>query len=130
MKTAQGPGSRPAGCTVSVIIKVLNEQANIAAAIESALAAVTGLDGEVILADSGSTDRTLAIASDYPIRIVQLLDEREHWKKPENVDKVFYLAWAANYVRMFKVALQYFQRGELTLFKIRQYGNLTKLISQ
>jgi radical SAM superfamily enzyme YgiQ (UPF0313 family) len=62
--------------------------------------------------------------------IRKLLTEREHWKKPENVDKVFYLAWAANYVRMFKVALKYFQRGELTVFKMRQYGNLTKMISQ
>ena len=62
--------------------------------------------------------------------IRKLLDEREHWKKPENVDKVFYLAWAANYVRMFGVALEYFQRGELTWFKIRQYSSLTKLISQ
>ena len=62
--------------------------------------------------------------------IRKLLDEREHWKKAENVDKVFYLAWAANYVRMFGVAMQYFQRGELTWFKIRQYSSLTKLISQ
>jgi hypothetical protein len=43
---------------------------------------------------------------------------------------VFYLAWAANYARMFKVALKYFQRGELTWFKVRQYGSLTKMISQ
>lgn len=62
--------------------------------------------------------------------IRKLIDEREHWKKPENLDKVYYLAWAANYVRMFKVAMQYFQRGELTVFKMKQYGNLTKLISQ
>lgn len=66
-----------------------------------------------------------------PKRLIRkLLDEREHWKKPENVDQVYYLAWAANYVRMFHVALQYFQRGELTWFKIRQYGSLKKLISQ
>ncbi len=62
--------------------------------------------------------------------IRKLIDEREHWKKPENLDKVYYLAWAANYVRMFKVAMQYFQRGELTVFKMKQYSNLTKLISQ
>jgi anaerobic magnesium-protoporphyrin IX monomethyl ester cyclase len=62
--------------------------------------------------------------------IRKLLDEREHWKKPGNVDRVFYLAWAANYARMFAVALRYFQRGELTWFKVRQYSSLTKLISQ
>lgn len=61
---------------VSVIIKALNEEAKIARAIESALAAVAVVDGggEVILADSLSTDRTVAVASAYPVRIVQLVD--------------------------------------------------------
>jgi glycosyltransferase involved in cell wall biosynthesis len=66
-----------APCKVSVIIKALNEQAHIGAAIESALAAVNQLAGEVVLADSGSTDCTLHIASAYPIRIVQLRDTQE-----------------------------------------------------
>jgi glycosyltransferase involved in cell wall biosynthesis len=58
--------------TVSVVIKALNEEAHIAAAIESALAALAGLDGEVILADAASTDRTIEIAQQYPIKIVRL----------------------------------------------------------
>ena len=60
--------------------------------------------------------------------IRKLIDEREHWKK--NVEPVFYLAWAANYAKMFKVALRYFKNGELTWFKVRQYGSLKKMISQ
>lgn len=60
--------------------------------------------------------------------IRKLIDDREKWKK--NVEPIFLLAWAANYVRMFYVALKYFERGELTWFKIRQYGSLRKLISQ
>ncbi len=60
--------------------------------------------------------------------IENLLENREYWK--QNVEPVFYLAWAANYARMFKVALKYWQRGELTWFKVRQYGDLRKLISQ
>ena len=60
--------------------------------------------------------------------IRKLLDEREYWKT--NVEPVYYLAWSANYLRMFKVALKYFKRGELTWFKVRQYGSLRKLISQ
>ncbi len=64
-------------CTVTVIIKALNEEAHIAGAIESALAAVAELDGEVVLADSCSQDRTLEIAHAFPIRIVQLADPRE-----------------------------------------------------
>jgi glycosyltransferase involved in cell wall biosynthesis len=58
--------------TVSVIIKALNEEQHIAAAIESALAALAGIDGEVVLADGGSTDRTVEIARRYPIAIVGL----------------------------------------------------------
>lgn len=58
--------------TVSIVIKALNEERHVAAAIESALDALDGIDGEVILADSCSTDRTLAIAGRYPIKIVSL----------------------------------------------------------
>lgn len=57
---------------VSIIIKALNEERRIAAAIESALAALLNGQGEVILADSGSTDRTIEIAKKYPIVIVQI----------------------------------------------------------
>ncbi|MBW8271279.1 glycosyltransferase family 2 protein [Caldovatus aquaticus] len=57
---------------VSFLIKALNEEAHIARTIESCLAALERVDGEVILADCLSCDRTVAIASRYPIRIVQL----------------------------------------------------------
>jgi glycosyltransferase involved in cell wall biosynthesis len=58
--------------TVSVIIKALNEERHIASAIESALAALGEIDGEIILADGGSSDRTIEIAQRYPVMIVQL----------------------------------------------------------
>jgi GT2 family glycosyltransferase len=63
---------------VSIVIKALNEEANICAAIETSLEAVAEVGGEVVLADSHSTDRTVEFASRYPIRIVQLAhpDER------------------------------------------------------
>src|ERR1700722_11538071 len=63
--------------TVSIIIKALNEERHIAAAIESALAALGGIDGEVILADGGSGDRTIELARRYPIKIVQLNNIRD-----------------------------------------------------
>jgi cellulose synthase/poly-beta-1,6-N-acetylglucosamine synthase-like glycosyltransferase len=60
--------------TVSIIIKAFNEERHIAGAIESALAALVGMGGEVILADGASTDRTIAIAKKYPVKIVRLND--------------------------------------------------------
>lgn len=61
---------------ISVVVKALNEEQCIAKCIESALAAVTqpGLEGEVILADSLSTDATVEIACRYPVTVVQLVD--------------------------------------------------------
>ncbi|WP_104665365.1 glycosyltransferase [Ensifer adhaerens] len=57
---------------VSVIIKTLNEEKRIAATIESALKALETVGGEVIVADSGSKDRTVEIASRYPVAIAQI----------------------------------------------------------
>lgn len=60
--------------TVSVIMKTLNEERRIAAAIKSALAAVQAVGGgEVIVADSGSSDRTVEIASRYPVKVAQIV---------------------------------------------------------
>ena len=68
------PSTRP---NVSIVIKALNEERHIAAAIESAMAALESIRGEIageiILADSASTDRTVEIAAKYPIKIVTLL---------------------------------------------------------
>lgn len=58
---------------VSIIIKTLNEEKRIAAAIESALAGLEGQPGEVIVADSGSRDRTIEIAAAYPVIIAQIV---------------------------------------------------------
>ncbi|MGM9992209.1 MAG: B12-binding domain-containing radical SAM protein [Candidatus Bruticola sp.] len=49
---------------------------------------------------------------------------KHHWQVP------FILAWAANFLKMGAVAWRYLINGELTWFKIRQYGDLRKLISQ
>lgn len=58
--------------SVSVIIKTLNEEKRIARTIEFALAGLPGGRGEVIVADSGSSDATVEVASRYPVRIVQI----------------------------------------------------------
>lgn len=57
---------------VTIVIKVLNEEENIARAIQSALKALKGYKGQVVLVDSLSTDKTIEIAKKYPIEIIQL----------------------------------------------------------
>ena len=65
-------------CRVAVIVKAFNEEQRIQAALERALRAVFTASGEVVLADSCFTDRTVELAQGYPISIVQLAhpDER------------------------------------------------------
>lgn len=62
---------------VSIIIKALNEQANIERTLRSAIDAATAVEGEVILADSFSTDNTVEIAKKFPVKIVQLANPAE-----------------------------------------------------
>ena len=62
---------------LSVIIKALNEEKNIRRTIESVLQATNGIETEIIVADSKSSDRTVEIAREYPIRVVQLFDESQ-----------------------------------------------------
>jgi GT2 family glycosyltransferase len=64
-------------CTVTIVIKTLNEEKNVCAAIESSLAALAAVGGEVVLADSCSSDRTVELASGYPVRVVQLAHPHE-----------------------------------------------------
>lgn len=56
---------------LTVIVKALNEERRIGACLQAALAAVQGLDAEVLLVDSLSTDRTVELARRHPVRIVQ-----------------------------------------------------------
>ncbi len=77
MRPENFSGAPQPACRVSVIIKALNEEKRISATVESALRAVSRVGGEVILADACSTDRTVELASAYPIRIVQFAHPEE-----------------------------------------------------
>ncbi|MES2207826.1 MAG: glycosyltransferase family 2 protein [Pseudomonadota bacterium] len=60
--------------TISINIRTFNEEAKIASAIKSSLKEIEGLvggTGEVIIVDSLSTDNTVNIAQQFPVRIVQ-----------------------------------------------------------
>lgn len=62
---------------LSVIIKTLNEEKSIARCVDAVLSELQGMSIEVIVADSGSSDRTVEIASMYPITVVQLRNVNE-----------------------------------------------------
>lgn len=67
--------------SLSIVIKALNEEAKIDAALRSALVAAAELSPrpvEIVLADSASTDATVARACHYPaVRVVRLRDPAE-----------------------------------------------------
>lgn len=56
---------------LSVVVKCLNEERNIGRCLASILAATADYATEIIVADAKSSDRTVAIASEFPVRIVQ-----------------------------------------------------------
>lgn len=56
---------------VSILIKALNEEAKIARCLDAAVREISEVGGEVILVDSLSDDRTVDIAREFPVRIVQ-----------------------------------------------------------
>jgi glycosyltransferase involved in cell wall biosynthesis len=57
------------GVTLSVVIITYNEEANIARTLESVMPLVRDGRGEVIVVDSGSTDRTVAIARSFGAKV-------------------------------------------------------------
>jgi hypothetical protein len=66
--TATGP------LKLTVGVKALNEEEHIGSCLASALSVVRRYGGQVVLADSGSTDATVAIARQVDVRILQLAD--------------------------------------------------------
>ncbi|MFZ0770514.1 MAG: glycosyltransferase family 2 protein [Candidatus Sulfotelmatobacter sp.] len=61
--------------TLSVVIITHNEEANLGRTLESVRALVSGGKGEIIVVDSGSTDRTVEIAKSFGAKVFV-----EEWK--------------------------------------------------
>jgi glycosyltransferase involved in cell wall biosynthesis len=57
---------------LSVVIKALNEAGKIEACLRSVIAATDARTTEIIVADSLSGDATVAVASRFPVKVVQL----------------------------------------------------------
>ncbi|MCJ8349712.1 glycosyltransferase family 2 protein [Moritella sp.] len=62
---------------ITFIIKALNEERNIAACIESCIGEAKSYASEIILVDSLSTDKTIEIAKQYPVKIVQFENQAD-----------------------------------------------------
>lgn len=64
----------PDACTVSVVIPCLNEEENIEACVRQALDAIANanLDGEVVVADNNSTDRSAELATKAGAKVVHV----------------------------------------------------------
>lgn len=73
MTGAGEPGTRAPAPDVSVIIPCLNEEATVGICVRKARSAIErmGLQGEVIVADNGSTDRSAEVAVREGARIVR-----------------------------------------------------------
>lgn len=56
---------------VSILVKALNEERRIAKCLAAAVREAHSVDGEVVLVDSLSQDRTVEIVRSFPVRIVQ-----------------------------------------------------------
>ena len=70
---------------VSVIINVRNQEANIAGCLEAVFRQSFARMFEVIVIDSGSTDRTVEIAKRYPVRLYQTPLEQFSWGRNRNI---------------------------------------------
>lgn len=77
MERVTDNGFDPAGPELlSVVIVTYNEQERISDCIESILSATRDLvDVEIVLVDSNSTDRTVDIASRYPVTVLRIPDD-------------------------------------------------------
>jgi len=73
-RLAEAPASESAPLQLSVVMPCLNESRTLASCIEKALATMKrlGIQGEVIVADNGSTDGSQAIATALGARVVPI----------------------------------------------------------
>lgn len=98
----------------SIVITTFNEEKNIAPCLDSILNQTRKPD-EIILVDDGSCDKTIKIASMYPIKIIKIKHQERSmarnigWKKAQGeiiifaeADSVFSPNWIQEIIKTFK----------------------------
>ena len=65
------------GCELSVVMPCLNEERTVGECVDVARRAMAeaGIDGEVVIADNGSTDRSVGIAAEHGARVVHVAEK-------------------------------------------------------
>lgn len=62
---------------LSVVVKCFNEEGKLDACLRSLIDATSGMNTEIIVVDSLSTDRSVDVAARHPVRIVQLCERSD-----------------------------------------------------
>jgi glycosyltransferase involved in cell wall biosynthesis len=72
--TSAESGRRPDGCLVTIVMPCLNEAESLEPCIRKAQGAIEalGIDGEVLIADNGSTDGSVELAESLGARVVHV----------------------------------------------------------
>ena len=124
--------------TCSVVIRAFNEEDHIARLL-AGIMEQTLKDVEIILVDSGSTDATLAIASRYPVRIVNIQPDEFTFGRSLNLgceatsSDIIVIASAhvyPVYPDWLEQMVAAFRDSELALVYGRQVGNDTTRFSE
>jgi rhamnosyltransferase len=117
--------------TCSIIVRSFNEQKYIRLLFEGILKQ-TFTDWEIILVDSGSTDQTVAIAQEYPVKIVSILPQEFTFGRALNLGITHatgdYMVFASAHVypvdeHWLANLLAPFENPEVALVYGRQVGN-------
>lgn len=69
----------------TIVIPARNEEASLGHCLEAVLTQRTARTFEVIVIDSGSEDRTAAIAAQYPVRLLQIRQDEFHHARTRNL---------------------------------------------
>lgn len=122
----------------SILIRCFNEERHIGKLL-SGIMQQTVKNPEIVLVDSGSTDATLAIASQYPVKIVHILPDEFSFGRALNIGcdaatRNFIVLASAHIYPLYKdwleKLLSYFTNDRVALVYGKQRGNSLSKFSE